>query len=213
MVFQDRASAGRLLGEYIKDKIDREMNPIVLGIPRGGVLVSKEVSRVLNLPMGIVIVRKLGVPSNPELAFGAVDQDGEVYLDERTIGYFGLSEEDIKKVVQEELRKIKERERKFIKGGMPELKDREVILVDDGLATGYTMIASVNFVRRKGAKKVVVASPVCPSDTEKKLRIYADEVYCYHVSHEPSFAVGMFYKDFHQVEDEEVMEILEDGVL
>ncbi len=213
MVFQDRTSAGRLLGEYIKDKIDKEMNPIVLGIPRGGVLVSKEVSRVLNLPMGIVIVRKLGVPSNPELAFGAVDPDGEVYLDKRTIEYFELSEEDIKKVVQEELTKIKEREKKFIKKGMPELKDREVILVDDGLATGYTMIASVNFVKRKGAKKVVVASPVCPSDTEKKLRIYADEVYCYHVSHEPSFAVGMFYKDFHQVEDEEVMEILEDGVL
>ncbi|MFN3813568.1 MAG: phosphoribosyltransferase [Aquificaceae bacterium] len=212
MVFRDRISAGRLLGEHIKDKIDKEMNPIVLGIPRGGVLVSKEVSRVLNLPMGIVIVRKLGVPSNPELAFGAVDPDGEVYLDKKTIEYFGLSEEDIKKVVQEELSKIKEREKKFIKGRMPELKGREVILVDDGLATGYTMIASVNFVKRKGAKKVVVASPVCPQDTEKKLKIYADEVYCYYVPHEPNFAVGMFYKDFHQVEDKEVMETLEDGV-
>lgn len=213
MVFSDRVSAGILLGEYIKDKIDRELNPIVLGIPRGGVVVAKEVARVLSLPMSLLIVRKLGVPQNPELAFGAIDPDGEVYLDRKTVEYFKLTEDTIKQVAQEELKKIRERERTFLKGEMPEVRDRKVIVVDDGIATGYTVIAGVNFVKRKGAVKVLVASPVCPTDTIRKIKEYADEVYCYYESDEPSFAVGMFYRDFHEVKDEEVMELLKNGVL
>lgn len=213
MIFPDRVSAGKILGEYIKDKIDRKLNPIVLGIPRGGVIVAKEVAKVLDLPMSLLIVRKLGVPQNPELAFGAIDPDGELYIDKRTVEYFKISQEDIRKVASEELSKIKERQRLFLKGGIPDVTDREVIVVDDGIATGYTVIAGVSFVKRRGAVKVIVASPVCPADTLGKIREYADEVYCYHISEEPGFAVGMFYKDFRQVEDKEVVELLKNGVL
>ncbi|SNZ13864.1 phosphoribosyltransferase [Hydrogenobacter hydrogenophilus] len=210
MIFSDRTQAGKVLGEYLKDKIDRRLNPIVLGIPRGGVVVAKEVAKILNVPMSLLIVRKLGVPQNPELAFGAVDKDGEVYIDKKTVDYFRLSEDQIRKVVQEEMKKIREREKLFLKGGVPDLSGREVIIVDDGIATGYTVIAGVNFVKRRGAQKVIVASPVCPADTWKKIKEYADEVFCYHVSHEPNFAVGMFYRDFRQVEDQEVLELLQE---
>ncbi len=210
MIFLDRASAGKILGEYLKDKIDRNLNPIVLGIPKGGVIVAKEVAKILNVPMSLLIVRKLGVPQNPELAFGAVDKDGEVYIDKKTVDYFRLSEDQIRKVVQEEMKKIREREKIFLKGSMPDLSNREVIIVDDGIATGYTVIAGVNFVKRRGAQKVIVASPVCPADTLKRIKEHADEVFCYYVSHEPNFAVGMFYRDFRQVEDQEVLELLQD---
>jgi putative phosphoribosyl transferase len=210
MIFSDRTQAGNVLGKYLEDKINRNLNPIVLGIPRGGVLVAKEVVKILQVPMGLLIVRKLGVPQNPELAFGAVDPDGEVYIDKKTADYFKLSEDQIKKVVNEETKKIKEREKLFLKGSMPNLSGREVIIVDDGIATGYTVIAGVNFVKRRSARKVIVASPVCPADTLKRIKEYADEVFCYHVSHDPNFAVGMFYKNFRQVEDQEVLELLQE---
>lgn len=210
MIFSDRTQAGKVLGEYLKDKIDRNLNPIVLGIPRGGVLIAKEVAKILQVPMSLLIVRKLGVPQNPELAFGAVDPDGEVYIDKKTVDYFKLSEEQIRKAVLEEMKKIREREKLFLKGGMPDLLGREVIVVDDGIATGYTVIAGVNYLKRKSAGKVVVASPVCPADTLKRIKEYADEVFCYHVSYDPNFAVGMFYRDFRQLEDQEVLELLQE---
>lgn len=210
MIFSDRTQAGKVLGEYLKDKIDRNLNPIVLGIPRGGVVVAKEVAKILDVPMGLLIVRKLGVPQNPELAFGALDKDGEVYIDKKTVDYFRLSEDQIRKVVQEEMKKIREREKLFLKSGVPDLSGREVIIVDDGIATGYTVIAGVNFVKRRGAQKIIVASPVCPADTLKRIKEYADEVFCYHVSYDPNFAVGMFYRDFRQVDDQEVLELLQE---
>ncbi|MCS6957643.1 MAG: phosphoribosyltransferase family protein [Aquificaceae bacterium] len=210
MVFSDRVEAGRLLGEYLKDKVERV--DLLLGIPRGGVVVAKEVAKILSAPLSLLIVRKLGVPSNPELAFGAIDPDGHLYLDSETVEYFRLSQEDINRVAQEELRKIREREKKFLKGKPLDVKDRVVVIVDDGVATGYTIIAGVEYLKRKGAKEVIVAVPVCPIEAIKRLNQHADQVYCYHPSESGSFAVGMFYRDFRQVEDEEVEELLKDGV-
>lgn len=211
MVFANREEAGKLLGEYLKSKglkVD-----MVFGIPRGGVVVAKEVSKALGAPLSLLIVRKLGVPSNPELAFGAIDPDGHIYTDRWTVEYFGLSQEDIEKVAKEELRKIREREEKFLKGRQLEVRDKTVLVVDDGIATGQTVIAGIEYLKRRAAKKVIVAVPVCPAESIKRMEKYADEVYCPHTSESGSFAVGMFYRDFRQVEDSEVEELLKNGVL
>ncbi len=207
MVFRDRKEAGRLLGEFLKDKIYSK-DSIVLGIPRGGVVVAKEVAQVLDLPLSILIVRKLGVPLQPELAFGAVDPDGKVYIDERTVEYFRIDKESIDEVKNKELQKIKEREKKFLPIEGLRVEGKDVIVVDDGIATGYTIMAGVNYLIRHGAKKVIVAVPVCPMESIQKLKQFAHEVYCYHQVEEGPYAVGMFYGDFKQVEDYEVEEIL-----
>lgn len=211
MLFENRESAGRLLGEYLKERVKHA--DLVLGIPRGGVVVAKEVAKALGLPLSLLIVRKLGVPSNPELAFGAIDPDGEIYLDNWTVEYFRLSEEDIKKIARMELEKIRERERRFLRDKEVDFKDKSLLVIDDGIATGLTVMAGVEYLKRKGAKRVIVATPVCPAETLRKLQSHADEVYCYHTAEGGSFAVGMFYKDFRQVEDKEVEELLKDGVL
>ncbi|MFN3947777.1 MAG: phosphoribosyltransferase [Aquificaceae bacterium] len=211
MLFSNREEAGRILGDYLRDKVDKI--DLVLGIPRGGMVVAKEVAKILSAPLSLLVVRKLGVPSNPELAFGAIDPDGKIYTDPWTVRYFGLSERDIREVAQEELKKIREREERFLKGKTLEVAEREILVVDDGIATGQTVIAGVEYLKRKGARRVIVATPVCPKETVDKLKKYADEVYCYHIAEEPTFAVGMFYKDFRQVEDSEVEEILKDGIL
>ena len=211
VVFANREEAGKLLGEYLKAKglkVD-----LVLGIPRGGVVVAKEVSKALHVPMSLLIVRKLGVPSNPELAFGAIDPEGRIYTDRWTVEYFRLSQEEIKRVAEEELKKIREREEKFLKGKELDVKDKAVLVVDDGIATGQTVTAGVEYLKRKGAKSVLVAVPVCPLESMRRLKEYVDEVYCLHTSESGSFAVGMFYRDFRQVEDSEVEELLKDGVL
>lgn len=211
MLFENREIAGKILGEFLKDKIGKI--DLVLGIPRGGVVVAKEVARILNAPLSLLIVRKLGVPSNPELAFGAIDPDGNIYTDPWTVRYFNLSEKVINHVAEEELKKIREREEKFLKGKSLDVKDKVVLIVDDGIATGQTVIAGIEYLKRKGSSKVIVASPVCPKETLEKLKNYADDVYCYYSAEEASFAVGIFYKDFRQVEDSEVEEILKNGVL
>ncbi len=211
MVFSDRKEAGRLLGEFLKGKVSE--SAIVLGIPRGGVVVAKEVAKLLGLPMSVLVVRKLGVPYEPELAFGAVDPDGEVYLDYSTVNHFSLDKETIDKVVQQELEKIREREKRFLPPQGLSVEGREVLMVDDGIATGYTLIAGASYLKRKGAKRVIIGVPVCPQESVSRLKAYADEVYCLYQVKEGPFAVGMFYRDFRQVEDQEVEEILKDGVL
>ena len=209
MIFSSRQETGRILGEWLKNVLKREGKCMVLGIPRGGVVVAKEVANLLGCPLGVLIVRKLGVPENPELAFGAIDPDGRIYLDKSTVQYFGLTPQIIQKIAEEELKKIREREKKFEKGKISQFEGVEFIVVDDGIATGMTVEAGVEYLKRKGAKKVIVAVPVCPKDTKERLKNYADEVYCYHTAESSPFAVGMFYKDFRQVEDEEVQALLQ----
>ncbi len=209
MIFDNRKNAGCSLGEWLKEKLGEEGNYIVLGIPRGGVVVAKETAEVLGAPLGVLIVRKLGVPENPELAFGAIDPDGNIYLDKSTVEYFGLTPQVIQKVAQEELKRIRQREKKFERGLIRDFKDKDLIVVDDGVATGMTLQAGLEYLKRKGAKKVIVAVPVCPKETEEKLKIYAHQVYCYYSTTTSTFAVGMFYRDFKQVDDEEVQNLLQ----
>ena len=209
MIFQDREEAGELLAEVLKDRIHPEDRPIVLAIPRGGIPVAYKVSEKLGVPMSIVVVRKLGLPWNEEAGFGAIDPEGATYLDEELVNYAKLDTKTISEVAKKELEELKSRERKFLPRGYPDLQDREVIIVDDGVATGYTAIAVAGFAKKRGAKRVIVAVPVCPKDSPKRFKGYADEFVCYSPSSEMSFAVGMFYRDFHQLSDEEAKDYID----
>ena len=200
-MFRDREEAGELLASALEGIINREKNPIILAIPRGGIPIAYKVAERLSVPMSVIVVRKLGLPWNEEAGFGAIDPEGTPYYDQSVLSY--LSEEDIKQVVQKELKELREREKKFLPKGYPDLKNRQVIIVDDGIATGYTAIAAANWAKKKGASEVIIAVPVCPSDAKGRLERYADKFICYYPSDAPAFAVGMFYRDFHQLSDEE----------
>ncbi len=209
MIIENREEAGRILAEALRDKIRTEERPLILAIPRGGIPVAYTLAKELRIPMSIVVVRKLGLPWNEEAGFGAIDSDGVTYLDEELVSYAKLGADDINEVAKRELEELRIRERKFLPKGYPDLRGRTVIIVDDGIATGYTAIASAGFAKRKGAGKVIVAVPVCPEGSAKRFKGYADEFYCHHQAGGISFAVGMFYRDFHQLSDEEAMGYIE----
>ncbi len=211
MIFKNRKEAGRLLADILEDKIHPEDKPIILAIPRGGVPVAYQLAKKLKIPMSIVVVRKLGLPWNEEAGFGAIDSDGATYLDEGLVDYAKLDVETIRSIAEKELKELKEREKKFLPQGYPDIKDREVIIIDDGVATGYTAIASAGFAKKRKAKRVIIAVPVCPKDSINKFKDHADEFVCYHPSSDLSFAVGMFYRDFHQLSDKETLSYINDA--
>ncbi len=206
MLFYDRTDAGRRLAKLLKRRIQGPC--IVLAIPRGGVVVGYEVAKELGCPLDVVISRKVGAPAQPELAVGAVAEDGVVFVDEEIAGLVGVSRDYVERRAREELREVRRRAEEY-RGGreMPDLSGKTVILVDDGLATGLTMMAAVHMARNKGAEKVVVAVPVSPPETVAKLRRHADEVICLET---PTnfYAIGQFYERFDQLTDEETNSIL-----
>ena len=205
--FVNRVDAGKRLAEALADFQGR--NAAVLAIPRGGVVVGYEIASKLVLPLDVIIPRKLGAPDNSELAIGAVAEDGSMVLDEGLIAYLGVS----KWYLQEE----SERQRQEITRRMKvyredlesvELKGKDVIVVDDGIATGSTMKAALASVKNRGAKSVTVAVPVGPPQTIQELKSLADKVICLYT---PEYfqAIGQFYKDFSQTTDEEVINLLQ----
>ena len=205
--FVNRVDAGKRLAEALADFQSR--NAAVLAIPRGGVVVGYEIASKLVLPLDVIIPRKLGAPDNSELAIGAVAEDGSMVLDEGLIAYLGVS----KWYLQEE----SERQRQEITRRMKvyredlesvELKGKDVIVVDDGIATGSTMKAALASVKNRGAKSVTVAVPVGPPQTIQELKTLADKVICLYT---PEYfqAIGQFYKDFSQTTDEEVINLLQ----
>jgi putative phosphoribosyl transferase len=206
LLFYDRTDAGRRLAKLLKRRIQGPC--IVLAIPRGGVVVGYEVAKELGCPLDVVISRKVGAPAQPELAVGAVAEDGVVFVDEEIAGLVGVSRDYVERRAREELREVRRRAEEY-RGGreMPDLSGKTVILVDDGLATGLTMLAAVHMARNKGAEKVVVAVPVSPPETVAKLRRHADEVICLET---PTnfYAIGQFYERFDQLTDEETNSIL-----
>ncbi len=208
MIFKDREEAGRLLAQALKENIRKDLNPIILAIPRGGVPVAYAMAQELSIPVSLVITRKLGLPWNEEAGFGAIDPEGRIYLDEEIVGHAKLDSSTVSKIAQRELQKIREREETFLPKGYPNLKDRHAVVVDDGVATGYTAIAGAEFAKRKGASRVTVAVPVCPEDSVKRISETVDDFVCYHPSREMNFAVGLFYQDFHQLSDDEVLEYI-----
>ena len=207
MLFQDRFEAGRVLGSRLSQFAHRN-DVIVLGLPRGGIPVAFEVARALNAPLDVFVVRKLGVPGFEELAAGAIASGGVRVLNEDVVRALPNADQLIESVTEKETVELERREQTYRDGRpAPELRDRVVILVDDGLATGATMRAAVAALRQRGVAKIVVAAPVGAPDTCRELEQEADETIC---AITPEFfqAVGQYYEDFSQTSDEEVRELL-----
>ncbi len=206
-IFSNRTEAGRLLAEKLLKYAGRA-DVIVLGLPRGGVPVAFEVAQRLGTPFDVFIVRKLGVPGFEELAVGAIASGGVRVLNEDVMRAIPNVDEVIELVTAKETAELERREQSYRDGRpAPELRDRVVILVDDGLATGATMRAAVKALRQCGAARIVVAVPVGPPDTCREIEEEADETVC---ATTPEFfqAVGQYYEDFSQTSDEEVRELL-----
>lgn len=205
-LFANRIEAGKRLASALSDF--STTNGVVLAIPRGGVVVGFEIARVLNFSLDVIVPRKIRAPDNPELAIGAVTEDGTMILDRDLVEYLEVSEAYIREESEHQQLEIRRRI-KLYRGNISRisLKNLDVIIVDDGIATGSTMKAALASVRKSGAKKVVIAVPVGPSSTIRELESQADQVVCLYTP-ESFHAVGEFYEDFSQTTDEEVKEIL-----
>lgn len=205
-IFTNRVEAGKRLASALADFVSK--NGIVLAIPRGGVVVGFEVAHALGLSLDVIVPRKIGAPDNPELAIGAMTEDGIILLDNELVRYLGVSEAHIKKESEKQRTEIQRRLRLY-RGNVacPKLKNRDVIIVDDGIATGSTMKAAIASVRKSGAKTVTVAIPVGPPSTIRELERQADRVVCLFAP-EPFHAIGEFYEDFAQTEDSDVTNLL-----
>jgi len=206
MLFIDRVDAGRRLARRLA-RIDLRA-PLVLAVPRGGAVVGAEVARVLGAPLDLIIARKIGAPHNEELAVGAVAPDGTLYLDQRLIRGLAVPEDFIE---QEAGRQLAEVQRRMLRyrgdRALPNLTDRAIILVDDGIATGATVAGALLAIRRQRPAHVLLAVPVAPRETLERLAGQADRIVCL-ASPEPFYAVGQFYQVFGQVTDEEVIRLL-----
>jgi putative phosphoribosyl transferase len=210
--FADRRDAGRALARSLLSSQATRDAPdgIVLGLPRGGVPVAYEVARALGLPLDVFVVRKLGVPGFGELAMGAITADGSVVMNQAVIQEFGITQDAIDAVAEREKLEIERRELAY-RNGRPavRIEGRTAILVDDGVATGASMLAAARALRRS-ARKVIVAIPVAARGTCEKLRKEADEVICACIPWQ-FYSVGSFYQNFEQTTDEEVRTLLAQG--
>ena len=207
--FSDRVDAGKRLASALKDFSGKK--GIVLAIPRGGVVVGYMIAKALNLPLDVIIPRKIGAPDNPELAIGAVAEDGTAILDGNLIKYLGVSREYIKEETERQKQEIGRRLKLYRQdASYPNLKGLDVIVVDDGIATGSTMKAALASVKNRGAASITVAVPVGPPSTIDELEKMADRVVCLHTP-ESFQAIGEFYTDFSQTSDEEVIGLLREN--
>ena len=207
MIFRNRREAGRLLAERLEGY--RKGEPVVLALPRGGVVVASEVARALGAPLGVVVARKLGAPAQPELAIGAVAPGGIRVLDEEILSRLGISEDELEWIAAREVREMERRARLFRAGRLgADPKGKTVILIDDGIATGMTVQAAIERVRQQEIGRLVLAVPVCAAKTAEALRPEVDELISLKTPPE-LWAIGYWYEDFEQVSDEEVVELLE----
>ncbi|MFD4898500.1 phosphoribosyltransferase family protein [Streptomyces sp. NPDC058411] len=206
MLFTDRTDAGRQLAEALRHLERRD--PVVLGLPRGGVPVAYEVARALGAPLDVIVVRKLGVPYRPELGFGAIGEGGARVISDEIVRHAGVREKDLEAVERAEEAELLRRAQTY-REGRPRLplEGRTVVVVDDGVATGATARAACQVVRAQGASRVVLAVPVASPDVAARLREDVDEVVCLSTPHLFS-AVGEWYRDFSQTSDEEVVSLL-----
>jgi putative phosphoribosyl transferase len=203
--FDDRADAGRQLAQHLLHM--KGQRPVVLALPRGGVVVGFEIARSLDAPLDIIAVRKIGAPFHPEFGVGAlVDGDHpEILLDDEAVRSLGVTRDDLAAQIRDELREIRRRERLY-RGAEPrtDVRDRSVIVVDDGIATGSSVRAVLRSLRRQQPRRVVLATPVAPPTTLESLRRECDELICLH---SPAMfrSVGEFYANFEQTSDQQVI--------
>jgi len=204
--FANRVDAGKRLAIAVAEYAG--LKGFVLAIPRGGVVVGYEIAQSLGFPLDVIVPRKIRAPENPELAIGAMTEDGTILLNDKLASYLGVSETYLQREIEYQKSEI-ERRLKLYRGHThrSDLKNRDVIIVDDGIATGSTMKAALASVRKSGAKTVSVAIPVGPPSTISELEKQADRVICLHTP-EAFDAIGQFYEDFTQTTDEEVIELL-----
>jgi len=207
MIFLNRTEAGIKLAARLTAYANRP-DVIVLGLPRGGVPVAFEVARALHVPLDIFLSRKLGVPSQEELAFGALASGGVRVLDQEIIDEVGISKTEIEQVTDRVKKELERRELVY-RAGRPPLKveGNTVILVDDGIATGSSIRAGVSALKQMKPARIVIAVPVAPVSTCNRLRAEVDELVCLYMP-ESFFAIGQFYEDFSQLTDEEVIDLL-----
>ena len=208
MIFENRTDAGRQLGKALLKYKGRPT--VVLALPRGGAPVAAEVARILDAPIDLLLVRKVGLPSQPELAMGAVANGEELTIirNDDVIELSGVSEEEFDAVCNEERAEIERRRKRYL-GNRPRtgIKGQVAIIVDDGIATGATTLAAIGAVRSQQPKQLVLAVPIAPLDTVKQLQPEVDEIVCLDTP-EDLGAIGFFYRDFRQVSDDEVITIL-----
>ncbi|MBI2928812.1 MAG: phosphoribosyltransferase [Verrucomicrobia bacterium] len=202
MIFASRAEAGRKLGQHLADRavaVD-----LVLGLPRGGLVIAAEVAARLDKPLDALVVRKIGHPRHREFAVGSLAEPDIVLLDETGVY---VHPDELAEVIEEEKDRLREYQKKFHRHGPPDMRDKVVLIADDGLATGATMTAAVQAAKKLGAKKVIVAVPVASTNAFDRLSALADEVLVVVV--DPDFmAVGQYYRSFPQTTDDEVKAIL-----
>ncbi len=206
--FADRIQAGQLLAGHLGDL--RGRSPVVLGIPRGGVVLARELAQALDGELDVVLSRKLGTPGRSELAMGALAEDGTVFLNEDVVRPLGISKGVIEQEIERQLTEIRRRSQ-LIRSVHPRvpLQDRVVVICDDGVATGATIQVALWTVRKENPQRLIAATPVASEEAVKRLSVDADEVVCL-LQPSEFYAVGQWYRDFPQVDDTEFMRILEE---
>lgn len=207
MIFKSREEAGSLLAKKLKNY--GKENCLVLAIPRGGVVVGAKIAEALSAPLDVIVTRKLGAPGNPELAIGATTSKGGIVLDRELIDRLGVTQDYVHREHKEQLAEARRREKLYSQGVEPDFAGKTVILVDDGIATGATIEATIAALREGNPKKMIIAVPVAPPQTVGRLKHQMDDFVV--LSTPESFlAIGEFYSSFPQVSDEEVVKILKE---
>ncbi|MHA1377062.1 MAG: phosphoribosyltransferase [Candidatus Helarchaeota archaeon] len=211
MVYKTRKHAGQILGEILNDK-PYIKNAIILAIPNGGVPVAKEISNILKVPYDILIIRKMKIPWNTEAGFGSITRDGEIILNEELVQAVGLTKQQIEEQAIITLKEIEDRiklykpDKKFI-----DLKGNNVILIDDGLASGFTMIAAIRSIRKKSVKKIIVAVPTASGSSVKRIEPLVDDLICPDIRRTYYFAVASAYEHWYDLSENEVIQLLKDS--
>ncbi len=209
-LFKDRSDAGQKLGQYLKDRNLSFHDPIVLGIARGGIAVGRPVAKIFSCGLFPLTLRKLPLPDDDQMGFGVVTIDQKVILNEDIVQRGFIQRQDIDEIIDDVYKEVLRRDRLYRQDApFPDLAGRSVIIVDDELATGYTMLGAVSFARERGTKDIVIAVPVAHKDAINNLKDDVRAIATLHESDENPFAIASFYRDFRDLTDAETVELLE----
>ncbi len=207
-VFEDREDAGKKLALFLTPFIDKDT--IVLAIPSGGVPVGLEIAKFHKIPFDLILVKKLTFPWNTEAGFGAISIEGDYRLNPEIVEYTGLTEDIINKQKEKTINVLKERNKLFRKGKpFPDLTGKKVIIVDDGLASGYTMLTAIDMVKRKNPREIIVAVPTCSTSAVEKVLPYVDKLVCLNLRSSYPYAVADAYVNWYDLSNEDVLRYLE----